>query len=400
MAISLKAYFADFKGKSIWSTLLPVFIAFYLLFSMISISVSQIFLFFSFVFWLGMLIKEKQKFTFPTFFWPLIAYVALSLLSSAFSVNPKISFKDSKELLLFLIIPLVYLGYHSENVVKKANLALLFSAFASCFYSFYQIISKSSLIKGRTSGFVTNPMTQGGLLILFCCMSLSMFLFSREKLRLLWGIGFILSIFALVITQTRSAWVGLFIAVSLIILFYKPKFLIILPIALALIYFLSPQSIKNRAVNIFSLKDESNRFRVEFLKAGIQIIQEYPLFGTGPDTVDTIFKDPKYNLSERAKKNVHLHNNIVQTAAERGIPTLIAWLVFMVMTFLLLLKLIKNKDPTLLPFAVAALGALVGLNVAGLFEYNFADSEITALFLYMITVPFALDRIQKKTASI
>ena len=71
----------------------------------------------------------------------------------------------------------------------------------------------------------------------------------------------------------------------------------------------------------------------------------------------------------------------------------------MIMTFLLLLRLTKNKDPAILPFAIAALAALIGLNVAGLFEYNFADSEITALFLYMITVPFSLNRIQEKTAS-
>ena len=32
----------------------------------------------------------------------------------------------------------------------------------------------------------------------------------------------------------------------------------------------------------------------------------------------------------------------------------------------------------------------------GLFEYNFADSEITMLFLYMITIPFSLARIQRK----
>jgi hypothetical protein len=46
---------------------------------------------------------------------------------------------------------------------------------------------------------------------------------------------------------------------------------------------------------------------------------------------------------------------------------------------------------------VAALAAILGLNVAGLFEYNFADSEITMLFLYMITIPFSLARIVEKT---
>jgi hypothetical protein len=42
------------------------------------------------------------------------------------------------------------------------------------------------------------------------------------------------------------------------------------------------------------------------------------------------------------------------------------------------------------------LAALLGLFVAGLFEYNFADSEITMLFLYIITVPFSFARLQEK----
>jgi hypothetical protein len=45
---------------------------------------------------------------------------------------------------------------------------------------------------------------------------------------------------------------------------------------------------------------------------------------------------------------------------------------------------------------IAALAALLALFTAGLFEYNFADSEITMLFLYMITIPFSLARIQRK----
>jgi O-antigen ligase len=111
-----------------------------------------------------------------------------------------------------------------------------------------------------------------------------------------------------------------------------------------------------------------------------------------------VFQNPKYGLSEEAKRFPHLHNNIIQIAAERGIPTLLAWLTFMVWAFISLAKLLKNKDPTLYPLTVASLAALLALFTAGLFEYNFADSEITMLFLYMITIPFSLTRIQDKEA--
>jgi len=379
--------------KNSWISLLPLFLSLYLLFSMVSISLSQMFLFFALICWLIILIRKKQKFIFPSFFWPLIVYIVLSLVSSFLSVNPEASLKDSKGLLLFLIVPIVHTGFSKEDLLKKANLALLASAYLSCLYSLFYFFFKASPLE-RIEGFMGQVMTQGGLLLLFSCMALSMLLFTHNRIRYLWGLGLLLSLFALIFTQTRSAWVGLVVASSLILLIYKPKALIIVPLAIGIFYFASPQSIKKRTLSIFSLKN--NKPRIEYMRIGIKIIKDYPIFGTGPDTVDMVFQNPKYELSAGAKRNVHLHNNILQTGAERGIPTLLAWFTFMVWAFISLLKLLKNKDPTLLPFTVAALAALFALFTAGLFEYNFADSEITMLFLYMITIPFSLVRIQKK----
>jgi len=382
---------SDFINKIIC----PLFLVFYLLFSMVSISLSQIFLSFAFICWIITLIRKKQKLIFPSFFWPLIFYAVLSLVSSFLSVNPEASLKDSKELLLFLVVPIVYIGFSEEKMLKKANLALLASAYLSCLYSLFYFFFKASPGE-RIAGFMGQVMTQGGLLLLFSCMALSMFFFTNDRIKYLWGVGLFLSLFALILTQTRSAWIGLVIAASLILFLYKPRALIIVPLAIGLFYIASPQLIKKRALSIFSLKDSSNKYRIEYMRIGIKIIKEYPFFGTGPDTVDMVFQNPKYELSEGAKSFPHLHNNILQTGAERGIPTLLAWLTFMVWAFISLIKLLKNKDPTLLPFTVAALATLFALFTAGLFEYNFADSEITMLFLYMITIPFSLARIQKK----
>ena len=385
------------KGKAFWISLLPLFLALYLLFSMVSISLSQIFLSFALICWIIILIRKKQKFVFPSFFWPLIVYVALSLISSFLSVNPEASLKDSKELLLFLIIPTVYTGFSKEKVLKKANLALLASGYLSCLYSLFYFFFKASP-RERIEGFMGQVMTQGGLLLLFSCMALSMLLFTKDKIRYLWGLAFLLSLFALILTQTRSAWVGLIVAASLILFLYKPRALIIMPLVVGLFYIASPQSIKKRALSIFSLKYSTNKYRIEWAKAGIKIVRDFPLFGTGPDTVDKVFQNPKYGLSKEAKRLPHLHNNILQIGAERGLPALLAWLTFMMWAFISLIKLLKNKDPTLYPLAIAAMTALLALFIAGFFEYNFADSEITMLFLYMITIPFSLARIQRKEA--
>jgi O-antigen ligase len=385
----------DTQGKSSWKYLFPIIFSLYLLFAMVSISVSQIFLALSLLCWLVFLIKEKQKLLIPSFFWPLIVYSGLSIISSFRSVNTEISLKDSKELLLFLIVPIVYTGFRQANVLKKASLALLASAYLCSLYSIFYFLFKAHPGE-RITGFMGHYMTQAGILLLFCSLALSLFFFLHESVRVLWGIGVLLALFPLAVTQTRSAWIGLVIAVSLIILLYRPKALIIIPIAAGLFFVASPHHIKKRALSIFSLESQSNKLRIEYTKAGIKIIRDFPLLGSGPDTVDMVFQDPKYGLSEDAKRNVHLHNNITQIGAERGIPTLLAWIAFLVWAFISLVRLLKNKDPTIHAFTVAGLAAILALVTAGLFEYNFGDSEITALFLFMITAPFTLELIQKR----
>ncbi len=378
---------------------LPVTLIFYLLFSMISISISQVLLSISLLCWLILLLTKKQKFLVPPFFWAMAVYCILSLISSFLSVNPEVSLKDCRELLLFLIIPMVYTGFSREKEIKNASLALLASGYITILCSIFYFIFKASPGE-RVAGFMGHYMTQAGLLLLFSTMALSMLLFYRNRVRFLWGLGFLLSTIALIFTLTRCAWIGIIVASLVLLFLYKPKALIIIPLAVGLIFLLSPKNVKKRALSTFSLNGYSNTQRIEYLHAGIKIIKDFPLFGTGPDTVDMVFQNPKYGLSEEAKRNVHLHNNFTQIAAERGIPTLLAWLVFMIWIFISLIKLIKTKDSSVFPFAAASLAALLALITAGIFEYNFGDSEITSLFLYMMAVPFTLERILKNKTQI
>jgi len=275
-----------------------------------------------------------------------------------------------------------------------ANLALLASGLVSVLFSLFIFIFKYKPGE-RISGFMGHYMTKAGLLLLFATLALSMFLFSKTHIRYIWGGAFVISSVALILTLTRNAWVGLIVAAFVLLLLYRPKLVAIIPVILALTFLVCPKNIKRRALSVFSLKSYSNAIRIEYLKAGWKIIKEYPIFGTGPDTVEVIFQNPKYHLSRDARNNVHLHNNIIQIAAERGILTLLSWLVFLIWTFVSLLKLIRNKHPSLFPLTAAALSCLLALFAAGLFEYNFGDSEVVTLFLYLITAPFAINRLLK-----
>jgi len=375
--------------------LLAVAIALFLLFSFWSISLSQIFLTCAFILWITLLVTKKQKFEIPRFFWPLMIYALLSLISSFRSVNAEVSLIDSKDLLLFLVIPIAYMGLREEKSLKLGNLALVASVWISIFYSLFSYFFAPPQSQ-RITGFMGHYMTQAGLLLLFISLALGILFFSRGKIRFLWGATLFFATLVLIITMTRSAWIGAAVAASVILFLYKPKTLILIPIILGLVFLVSPKNVKQRALSIFSLKGYSNVQRIEYVKVGLKIMKARPFFGTGPDTVDMEFQLPKYGLSEDAKNNVHLHNNILQIGAERGIPALLAWLAFLLLAFIDLRELLKDKNPSIYPLAAGALAALAGLFVAGFFEYNFGDSEITTLFLYVLTIPFVAERWTKK----
>jgi O-antigen ligase len=382
------------EDASLLSRLLPYSLAGCLLFSLVSITLMESFLALSFVFWMVLIVQGKKKFAVPGFFWPLLAYAGLSLVACVFSVNPETSFKDARELLLYLIIPIAMTAAATSAGRAKTSLALLASGFMSTLYSVGYFVWKAAPGE-RIQGFMGHYMTQAGLLLLFLCAAISFVFFARDKTRWFWGIAFLLAVFCLALTYTRSAWVGFAVSAAFLVLLYKPKAFVVVPVAIGLFLLISPQPMKRRALSIFSLNNYSNQLRLQYLRAGVRIIKEKPLFGTGPDTVDMVFQDPKYGLSGEARRNVHLHNNLIQIAAERGIPTLLAWLAFIAWAFASLLPMLKNRDPSVFPHTAAAAAALLALFTAGLFEYNFADSEVAVLFLYLITVPFAAGKVPK-----
>ena len=379
-------------GKTPWEISLLFSLAICLLFSQISISIVQIFLTLALLSWLLLLLQKKRWLAFPSFFWPLLVYAWLSLVSSIYSVNTEISFKDSRELLLYVLILIVFTAFTRRDDIELLFVALLGSGFINTAYSIAYFIFKANPGQ-RVKGFMGHYMTQAGLLILFGAVAMGFIFLGRGRQRLLWAAGLVLSSIALILTLTRSGWIGLTVALCVGLLLWKPKTLILVPVLAGLVFFVSPKPVKDRALSIFSLREFSNMARVEYIRAGIKIIKDFPWLGTGPDTVDMVFQNPKYGLEESYKRNVHLHNNIIQIAAERGIATLLAWLTFVVTAFVSLARLVKKKAKGLSAPAAGALAALAAFIAAGFFEYNFGDSEVSTLLLFIITIPFALERL-------
>src|SRR5262245_29102765 len=77
-------------------------------FTQLSIAIAQSLLTIAALCWVALLIVRRERFEAPRFFWPLAVYAGATLIASAFSAQPRASFVDSKQLVLFLIVPIVY----------------------------------------------------------------------------------------------------------------------------------------------------------------------------------------------------------------------------------------------------------------------------------------------------
>src|SRR5512144_1772386 len=74
----------------------------------LSLAVADILLVLSLLLWSAPMLRRPERPGAPAFFWPLLAYAALTLTSAAFSMDARVSLVDSRQLLLLLIVPAVY----------------------------------------------------------------------------------------------------------------------------------------------------------------------------------------------------------------------------------------------------------------------------------------------------
>ena len=354
----------------------------------LSIAAAQILLTIASAAWLVSHLTRGERFAAPSFFWPLVVYAALTLLSAGFSIDPEASFVDSKQLVLFMLVPLTYDFARGARANSVLSIVVTIGA-ASAFVGIvqYAVLNFDSLGQ-RPTGTLSHWMTYSGTLMLVICAATARLLYGTSGR--LWA-AFVMPalLVALSLTLTRGAWVGVAIGVAVLFLSKNFRLLALLPILLIIGIVLAPPFLKERLLSIFNPSDLTSRDRVAMLQAGAAMVKDYPLTGVGPNQIEPTY--PRYRVAEAVKPtNPHLHNVPMQIAAERGLPALAVWVWFVGSAALGLVKLLRKSRHKSL--AAAALGCMAAMLAAGITEYNFGDSEFLMLLLVIITLPFAANR--------
>jgi O-antigen ligase len=338
--------------------------------------------------WVVLRIRDRSWPAAPLFFVPLLAYGAMTLLASAFSVDPRASFIDSKQLLLFAIVPAVYDLARGPRASLAADVIISVGAASAVFGIIQYGVLHYDNLGQRPQGTLTHYMTYSGLLMLVIGTAAARLIFgSRDRT---WpALVMPALVVALVLTFTRNAWIGACVAVGLLFVLKDFRLSALLPVILAALFVFAPQGIINRLTSTFDAQDPANQDRFAMIEIGARMVRDYPLTGVGPNMVPVVYEDyrPDYAVNET---NPHLHNVPLQIAAERGVPALLVWFWFVGAVAASLFRMFRLRHERVL--AGAALASVAAMLAAGLFEYNFGDSEFLMLLLVLITLPFAAAR--------
>jgi O-antigen ligase len=351
----------------------------------VSIALAEVLLSATLVAWLTTMVRDRTRPAAPAFFVPLLAYAAMTLVSAIFSLDPLESLIDSKQLLLFAIVPAVYDVARGRRASTVIDVVITVGA-ASAAYGIiqYGMLHYDSL-RLRPQGALTHYMTYSGVLMLVICAAVARLVFgSRDRV---WpALVMPALVVALALTLSRNAWVGGCVAVGLLFMLKDFRLTGLLPVAIALLFAFAPDSVTDRMMSMFDLRDPTNQDRLAMAEVGERIIRADPLTGVGPNMVPRVYAQyrPAYAVNA---SNPHLHNVPLQIAAERGLPALAVWGWFIVALFIALFRLFRQGSQRVV--TATALAAIVAMLAAGMFEYNFGDSEFLMLFLVLVTLPFA-----------
>ncbi len=145
--------------------------------------------------------------------------------------------------------------------------------------------------------------------------------------------------------------------------------------------------------SLWNLRDVTVQERFSMWRSGWRMTRDYPWTGTGMGAMrDTYqrYREPHAPIAPHRRLS-HLHNNVVQITAERGLIGLAWWLAIWVMFFAYTWRIYGRLGLQAGPakaLVVGSVASVAGFWVAGMFEHNFGDSEVVTLVYFLMALPF------------
>jgi hypothetical protein len=256
----------------------------------------------------------------------------------------------------------------------------------------------------RATGFFNHWVTYSEALQLIASLALGIFLALRQK-KSLNGLLLVLAVlglvFALGMTVTRASWLGFAASVGVMLMLTVPRRTILIvaacaiPVVIASVFWLQ----QKRSIGFFDRSDHSTSWREMVWREGFDLLVSKPrhlVVGVGADSIKAYWR--QWGLFDNGRQPIgHMHSNLLQIALERGVPTLIVWLILIGLYMRLLWRTSRKRDDFAKGLALGALGGTVGFFTSGLVHYNWGDSEVVTIFYFIMGLCLVVERTNQQS---
>ena len=350
---------------------------------------------------------------------PIAFFLLACLLSAAGSAfwGPSLHNFFTKTLEWFIVYFLTVEVFQRKKHIYIAISVFAFTAFSTVIDGLVQFyITNKDIFNGHviepgsraTAGFKT-PNGLGGYLTIFIPGLLAWILLGKQKLPyiIISITALFLSIWSLMVTLSRGAWIGVVFGVAFMLFFVllppkKAEFNLSLGLAgvtlgLFFVFFLI---LMNGPGQDFLSRYHSIHMRTDIWKDSVNMIKDKPMFGHGVNTFMPFFQAYRQNPGMNP---TYAHNCYIQMAAEIGLAGLFSFFWIMAQTFYQPMKRIKlgwAQDQGMKTLTFGLSSGIFAFFVHAFFDTNFYSLQLAAYLWFMAGTLAAIQKISDRSSSV
>jgi tetratricopeptide (TPR) repeat protein len=356
---------------------------------------------------------------------PIFIYIFAIILSLIFSTNKLYSllgaFPNGRgfiDLIIYIILYFVITHSFKDKLsVQKLLYTVVFSTFIISIWGIFQYIDTQGQV--RITSTFGDPNNLGSFLTMSIPCSLILFILLSKFKRFLLGFIILISFILLFLTYSRSAWLGFLISSifilsvlnyqRILVLFYKNKNKITTIFFIIILLFLSNNMIAHTKYLSLAKRKESIIIRLIMWEDTLRIIKNYPIFGSGINTFEQLFRKWRSVRYIRAQGNEIIpttpHNEFLEVGSTIGILGVFSYLFLFLTFFIKGFKTIFHlKDSHYRIFLIGFLYSCLGCFINNQASYgNITNNLYLWLFMGMsinIVDLKSIDTINKTTKSV
>lgn len=324
----------------------------------------------------------------------IILYAAVYLVGTFFSVSLESSLEPGLLSVAFILFSVVL--YNAVTNRSQLDFLLTLMVLAAALLSCYGILQyifrwgyqsdawvdsdMFSSIQFRVSGTLGNPNMLGEYLILAIPVGGARLLSARSWPGRVFYFGCCgVMCICMLLTFSRGAWLGLLFAGALFVVLLNPRFILLLPVALAVLWFALPATVTARFASIGNLKDASTSYRVYIWMGTLAMLKNYWLCGIGPggDAFNMVYPAYSYNGISAP----HSHNLFLQIVCDAGIAALAVFVILLFVYFRMMCAAVsKEHDWTGRIHQIAFTSGVFGFMVQAMTDYSFYNYRVLFVF--------------------